>query len=75
VFDAPDRSVGLVRLRATVLETAGGRERLVAQRRFTVQRPAPSADAPGGVRALTAASDAAIEEIAQWLKQLPVGTR
>jgi cholesterol transport system auxiliary component len=75
VFDAPDRSVGLVRLRATVLETAGGRERLVAQRRFTVQRPAPSADAPGGVRALTAASDAVIEEIAQWLKQLPVGTR
>jgi len=75
VFDAPDRSVGLVRLRATVLETAGGRERLVAQRRFTVQRPAPSADAPGGVRALTAASDAAIDEIAQWLKQLPVGTR
>ena len=56
VFEAPDRSVGLVRLRATLLETANGRERLVAQRRFTVQRPAPSADAAGGVRALTAAS-------------------
>ena len=51
VFETPDRSVGLVRLRATLLETVNGRERLVAQRRFTVQRPAASADAPGGVRA------------------------
>jgi cholesterol transport system auxiliary component len=36
-----------------------------------VQRPAPSADAPGGVRALTAATDAAIDEIATWLQQVP----
>ena len=75
VFDAPDRSVGLVRLRATLLETVNGRERLVAQRRFTAQRPAPSADAPGGVRALTAASDAAIDEIVQWLQQVPAPAR
>jgi cholesterol transport system auxiliary component len=75
VFDAPDRSVGLVRLRATLLETVNGRERLVAQRRFSVQRPAPSADAPGGVRALTAASDAAIDEIVQWLQQVPASAR
>ena len=51
----------LVRQRLRLLETVNGRERLVAQRRFTAQRPAPSADAPGGVRALTAASDAAID--------------
>jgi cholesterol transport system auxiliary component len=75
VFEAPDRSVGLVRLRATLLETVNGRERLVAQRRFTAQRPAPSADAPGGVRALTAASDAAIDEIVQWLQQVPASAR
>ena len=75
VFEAPERSVGLVRLRATLLETAGGRERLVAQRRFTAQKPAPSADASGGVRALTAATDAAVEEIAQWLQQMPPAGR
>jgi cholesterol transport system auxiliary component len=34
-----------------------------------VQRPAPSADATGGVRALTAATDAAAQEIALWLQQ------
>jgi len=36
-----------------------------------VQRPATSADAAGGVRALTAATDAAIEELDQWLQQAP----
>jgi len=41
----------------------------VAQRRFSVQRPATSADAPGGVRALVAATDAAAQEIAAWLQQ------
>ena len=75
MFETPDRSVGLVRLRATLLETVNGRERLVAQRRFTVQRPAASADAPGGVRALTAASDVATDEIVQWLYQAPAGVR
>ncbi len=75
VFETPERSVGLVRLRATLLETAGGRERLVAQRRFTAQKPAPSPDAPGGVRALTAATDAAVEAIAQWLQQIPPAGR
>lgn len=75
VFETPERSVGLVRLRATLLENSGGRERLVAQRRFTAQKPAPSPDAPGGVRALTAATDAAVEAIAQWLQQIPPAGR
>jgi cholesterol transport system auxiliary component len=34
-----------------------------------VQRPAPSADAAGGVRALSAATDAAAEELVDWLAQ------
>jgi len=34
-----------------------------------VRRPAPSADAPGGVKALAAASDAAIAELVQWVDQ------
>lgn len=70
-FESPGSSVGLIRLRATLVETTPSGEKLLAQRSITVQRPAPSADAPGGVRALTAATDAAIDEIATWLQQVP----
>ena len=42
---------------------------MMAQRTVVVQRPAPSADAAGGVRALGAATDAAVDELAQWLRQ------
>lgn len=69
LFTAPDASVGLIRLRATLVEVTPAGEKLVAQRHVIVQRPAPSADATGGVRALTAATDAAIEELEQWLQQ------
>ena len=69
VFTAPETSVGLIRLRATLIEQATSGEKLIAQRSVVVQRPAPSADAQGGVRALTAATDAAIEEIDAWLRQ------
>jgi cholesterol transport system auxiliary component len=70
LFTAPDASVGLVRLRATLVEVLPSGEKLIGQRNLMVQRPAPSADAAGGVRALTAATDAAIEEIEQWLQQV-----
>lgn len=70
LFAAPDKSVGLLRLRATVAQPGPGGETLVAQRSITVQRPAPSADAPGGVRAMTAATDAAVGELDQWLQAL-----
>jgi cholesterol transport system auxiliary component len=69
LFDSATDSKGVLRLRCTLLENTGGGERLVAQRSFHVQRPAPSADAPGGVRALTAATDAAAQDIASWLLQ------
>jgi cholesterol transport system auxiliary component len=69
LFDAPNDSKGVLRLRCTLLENTAGGERLVAQRSFEVQRPAPSADAAGGVRALTAATDAAAQDIARWLQQ------
>jgi cholesterol transport system auxiliary component len=62
----------LVRLRATLGQAGvngGGREKLVAQRSFVVQRPSTSQDASGGVRALTAAAEAAIQEIDDWLQQ------
>jgi cholesterol transport system auxiliary component len=69
VFTAPQTSVGLIRLRATLIEQTTSGEKLIAQRIVVVQRPAPSADAQGGVRALTVATDAAIEEIDAWLQQ------
>ena len=66
-FETPETSMGWLRLRATVLLPGPGGENLVAQRSLTVQRPAPSADAPGAVRALTGAADAAVQELDQWL--------
>ncbi|EJL80832.1 ABC-type uncharacterized transport system, auxiliary component [Polaromonas sp. CF318] len=71
LFSSPTDSVGLIRLRATLLEVTPAGEKLVGQRNIIVQRPAPSGDAPGGVQALTAATDAAIAEIDQWLQQTP----
>jgi cholesterol transport system auxiliary component len=68
-FESPGQSAGVVRLRATLLDNTPGGEKLLAQRSILVQRPAPTPDAPGGVRALTAAVDAAAGEIEQWLAQ------
>jgi cholesterol transport system auxiliary component len=72
LFTAPETSVGLIRLRATLVEVTPAGDKLIGQRNVIVQRPAPSSDAPGGVQALTAATDAAIEEIDQWLQQAAV---
>ena len=75
LFTAADTSFGLVRLRATLVEVTPSGEKLVGQRNLIVQRPAATGDAPGGVRALTAATDAAIEEIDQWLQKTQVQVR
>ena len=69
VFSSPQASVGLIRLRATLLELSPGGEKLIGQRTFAIEQPATSADAAGGVRALTLATDAAIAAIDQWLQQ------
>ena len=62
VFDAPDRSRAVVRVRAVLV--SGGR--LLGQTSFVVERPAPSADAAGGARALALAADAAIDRLIGW---------
>ncbi len=62
VFDAPDRSHALVRVRAALV--ADGR--LVAQTSLSADQPAASADAAGGARALTLAVDAAIDRLIGW---------
>ena len=70
LFESATASTGLLRLRATVVQATPQGEKLIGQRAVIVQRPAPSADAAGGVRALTAATDAAVLEVDQWLQQL-----
>lgn len=68
-FDSQTQSKGVVRIRGTLLENTVGGERLVAQRAFTSEQPAPTPDAPGGVRALTAATDAVADALAAWLRE------
>jgi cholesterol transport system auxiliary component len=70
VFRTPEQSDGWVKLRATLMDNTAAGEKLLAQRSFVVQRPAKSADAPGGVRALTDATDAMAADVGQWLQQV-----
>ena len=70
LFASPTESVGLVRVHASVVRPAASGDQLLAQRDFVEQRAAPSADAAGGVRALTAATDGLLEEISAWLMSL-----
>jgi cholesterol transport system auxiliary component len=65
VFDAEDRSRGVVRLRASLV----GSRSLIAQKAFSVDRAAATPDADGGVRALTAASDAVLEQLLDWIAE------
>ncbi|PKO60840.1 MAG: hypothetical protein CVU24_11305 [Betaproteobacteria bacterium HGW-Betaproteobacteria-18] len=67
VFDSPTSSHGLLRLRATLTQRTSGSETLLAQRSFVAQQPAPTPDAVGAVRALTAASDQVVAQIEAWL--------
>lgn len=68
-FESPGQSVGLVRVRATLVRGSPEGERVLGQRSVVVSRPASSADAAGGVKALSAATDAAVAEIVQWVDQ------
>lgn len=68
LFEAPGQSIGLVRLRATLVKSSGNPQ--VIQRSFVAQRPAASADASGGARALGAASHTVVQEIDAWLRSL-----
>lgn len=70
VFDQPTRSHGVIRLRVT-LEG----EDTWAQRTFVVEKPAPTADASGGVSALTDCSDELAASVAEWLHAAGRGLR
>lgn len=67
-FESPTQSVGLIRLRATLILPS--QTPRVVQHSVVVRRPAASADAQGGVQALTAAADAAVLEIDNWVRSL-----
>ena len=62
VFDAPARSRAVLRARATLL----GSRTLVAQRSFSLERPATTADAEGGVRALRDVADELMVQLIDW---------
>ncbi len=67
LFDTPEHSTGLLRLRATLTQASPTGQQLIAQRSFTLQRTAPTPDAPGGVQALTEASEAVALEVEAWV--------
>lgn len=71
LFSAPDASEGVVRLRVTAVAPGAKAQRLVGQRTFEVRRPAASADAAGGVAALRAATDEAVQQVVAWVNALP----
>lgn len=64
-------SVSQNHARATVRASLYDGRNLIAQKMFDVSTPATSADAQGGARALSEASDAIIDNIAVWLSKLP----
>ena len=63
VFESTDKSLGVIRLRASLMKN----DQLAAQTVVLARSPAPSPDAAGGVRALTAASDDAVGQLLVWL--------
>lgn len=70
VFSSASQSVGLIRLRATVVVPGATGDQLLGQRLFTVQQPATQADAAAGTHALAEAATQAAQEVAQWLQDV-----
>lgn len=66
-FESPERSIGLVRVSATLTRSQTAGDKVLAQRSFTVRKPAPTADGPGGVKALAAASEVVVAELVAWV--------
>lgn len=68
VFGPGDDSRGVIEARASLLPPRA--EQTVASRAFSLSRPAPAADAAGGVVALQAATRDLARELAGWLSGL-----
>lgn len=67
VFTSPGESHGLARLRASLANRAT--HAALAQQAFSARVDAASADAQGGVAALSTAADTSVRELADWLKK------
>jgi cholesterol transport system auxiliary component len=64
VFDTAEASRAVVVARASLVSVA--RRNLFAQKTFSLERPAASANAEGGVRALAGASGELIDAVVAW---------
>ena len=69
VFQSEKDSVGLVRVRVSMVDSLKAGDELIDQRVFVAQRPAPTPDAAGGAKALSDAAAQDADEIAQWVEQ------
>jgi cholesterol transport system auxiliary component len=65
VFDTPDQSRVVVRLRASLV-SRGGRQ-LLSQRNFSIDQETTQPDATGAVHALTVAVDRLAGELTEWI--------
>ncbi len=64
VFDTADASRAMIVARASIVNVP--RRTLYAQKTFTIEKPAASANAEGGVRALAGASSELVDAIVAW---------
>jgi len=62
IFDQPDHSRGVLRLRATLSGDGAW-----AQRTFAIEKPAPKADAAGGVTALIQCAEELTAQLDAWI--------
>jgi cholesterol transport system auxiliary component len=66
VFDAPEASRAVVQVRGTLVRD----QRVAAQRTFTAERRAATADAAGGAAALAGAADDSIAALVRWTAEV-----
>lgn len=66
VFDSPGQSRGVLRVMLRIVDRKGAE---LAANHFQLEALAPTADAPGGVIALTAATDQVARSVGDWLSQ------
>lgn len=67
-FQAPDRSAVVLDARVTLVSTASSQ--VIAQREFRYRQPAPTPDAPGGVKAARQAAGQFAGDLTDWIAGL-----
>lgn len=72
-FSQPDHSVGVLDATATLIDNHD--DSVVAQKHFHIEVPAPTADAPGGAKALDQSSQKFAEGLQRWLETTATDAR